>query len=76
MGFLLVYTRAVTKRLVEIDDDVLAAARVALGTATIKETVQRALQDAAATSLRRAFLERAVADGLADLRDPAVDAWR
>ena len=67
-----------TKRLVEIDDNVLAAARTALGTATIKETVQRALQDAAAASLRREFLERAVADGMADLRDPAVAAaaWR
>ena len=67
-----------TKRLVEIDDDILTAARAALGTPTIKETVQRALQDAAAATLRREFLARAVADGLADLRDPAVaaDAWR
>jgi Arc/MetJ family transcription regulator len=68
----------VTKRLVEIDDDVLEAARTALETRTIKDTVERALKDAAAAAARRAFLERAYADGLADLRDADVKAaaWR
>jgi Arc/MetJ family transcription regulator len=33
-----------TKRLVEIDDDLLAAARAQLGGTTIKETVKEALQ--------------------------------
>ena len=62
----------------EIDDDILAAARAALGTPTTKETVQRALQEAVAVKRRREFLERAVTHGLADLRDPqvAADAWR
>ena len=67
-----------TKRLVEIDDDVLSAARAALATGTIKDTVHRALADATAAALRREFLARAAADGLPDLRDPDVmaGAWR
>jgi Arc/MetJ family transcription regulator len=36
-----------TKRLVEIDDNLLAAARAQLGGATIKETVNEALQQIA-----------------------------
>lgn len=73
-----VYTPAMTKRLVDIDDDVLAAARTALDTNTIKDTVHRALTDAAAVALRRQFVARAAADGFPDLRDPAVmaAAWR
>lgn len=67
-----------TKRLVEIDDDVLAAARSALNTVTIKDTVNRALSEAAAAALRRQFVELLAADGLPDLRDPDVmaAAWR
>lgn len=73
-----VYPRRVTKRLVDIDDDALSAARAALGTATIKDTVNRALADAAAAAARRAFVERMEQDGLPDLRDPQVSAaaWR
>ncbi|MEO6204342.1 MAG: type II toxin-antitoxin system VapB family antitoxin [Mycobacteriales bacterium] len=67
-----------TKRLVEIDDDVLAAARTALGTGTLKETVNRALAEAVAAEARRAFLCRMSRDGLPDLGDPEVmaAAWR
>lgn len=36
-----------TKRLVEIDDEVLEAARSALGTSTIKATVEEALRQVA-----------------------------
>jgi Arc/MetJ family transcription regulator len=39
-----VYTASMTKRLVEIDDDLLAQARSAAGTDTIKATVETALQ--------------------------------
>lgn len=39
-----VYTQSMTKRLVEIDDDVLEVARAALGTATITATVNEALR--------------------------------
>jgi Arc/MetJ family transcription regulator len=72
------YTSVMTKRLVEIDDEVLAAARKALGADTIRATVHAALQEAASLALRRKFLERAAADGLPDLRDPEVLAgsWR
>lgn len=67
-----------TKRLVDIDDEVLDAARVALSTTTIKDTVNRALAESAAAALRRQFVERMAADGLPDLRDPDVmaGAWR
>lgn len=67
-----------TKRLVDIDDDVLAAARKALGTGTLKSTVNQALVDAAATAARRRFVERMTAHGLPDLDDPqvAASAWR
>lgn len=67
-----------TKRLVDIDDDVLAAARIALETSTIKDTVNRALAEAAAAALRRQFVARVAAGGLPDLGDPDVmaDAWR
>jgi len=40
----LIYIGKVTKRLVEIDDDILAAARAALGTPTIRATVEEALR--------------------------------
>jgi hypothetical protein len=49
-----VHPHPVTKRLVEIDDADLDAARVALSTSTIKETVGRGLREAAASAARRA----------------------
>ena len=36
-----------TKRLIDVDDDALDAARVQLGTVTIKDTINRALRAAA-----------------------------
>lgn len=67
-----------TKRLVDIDDATLAAAQQALQTRTIKETVDAALRTATELAARRRHLERFSADGLPDLRDPAVmdNAWR
>lgn len=68
----------VTKRLVEIDDADLDAARVALATATIKETVGRALREAAASAARRREVERLL-DGSAALLAGGEDrdrAWR
>jgi Arc/MetJ family transcription regulator len=41
----------VTKRLVEIDDDVLTKAQAELGTATIKDTVNEALRLASAARI-------------------------
>lgn len=62
-----------TKRLVDIDDDVLGAARAELGTTTLKETVNQALQQVAAG---RAEQVDAALDLLAgsDLSDRG-DAW-
>lgn len=65
------------KRLVDIDDDALDRARRVLGTGTMKDTVNRALQGVIDLDRRRRFLERAASDGL-DLDDSEVmdDAWR
>lgn len=67
-----------TKRLVDIDDELLTAARGALETSTIKETVNRALLDVTAATRRREFLIRLAAGGLPDLADSSVmgEAWR
>jgi Arc/MetJ family transcription regulator len=63
-----------TKRLIDVDDDALDAARARLGTRTIKDTVNEALRSAA--DQRTAQLARALsvlAD--ADLDDRSA-AWR
>lgn len=65
---------AVTKHLVDIDDDTLGAARAELGTTTLKDTVNAALRLAASSRDER--VARAL-DALAsaDLGD-REDAWR
>lgn len=66
------------KRLVDIDDEALDRARRVLGTGTMKDTVNRALQEVIDLDRRRRFLDRiGVSDGL-DLDDDEVmnDAWR
>lgn len=68
----------VTKRLIDIDDELLAKAREYLDTRTIKETVNRALDESVRLELRRRLLDRLTTmDGL-DLDDPKVmkGAWR
>ena len=68
----------VTKRLVDIDDADLDAARLALSTSTIKETVARALREAAASAARRREVERLL-DGSSALLAAGADrdrAWR
>ena len=49
----IVYTDIVSKHLVDIDDEVLSAARAQLGTATIKETVNAALRHVSRGRSRR-----------------------
>ena len=71
---IVVYTVAVAKHLIDLDEEALNAARAELGTATIKETVNEALQRATQDRGRR------VAEALdilanADL-DDRVEAWR
>lgn len=67
-----------TKRLVDIEDELVAAARAELGTRTLKETVHEALTLTLAVAARRREIERLTAGEPKDLRDPDVtaSAWR
>jgi Arc/MetJ family transcription regulator len=69
-----------TKRLVDIDDEVLEDARRSLGTLTIKDTVNTALAESVKAARRRAITKedlQRVGELLADLGDPEVmaKAW-
>jgi len=69
---------ALTKTLIDIDDELLAKAAEALGTTTKKDTVNAALAEVLRQRAATRFLESA-RDGLyADLLDPEVmkGAWR
>ena len=69
-----VYTGAVAKHLIDIDEGALGAARAELGTTTIKATVNEALRRA--TTLREREVAAAL-DVLANARlDDRADAWR
>jgi Arc/MetJ family transcription regulator len=64
----------VAKHLIDLDERALGAARVELGTTTIKDTVNEALRRA--TALRERQVAAAL-DVLADARlDDRSDAWR
>ncbi|MGZ4619471.1 MAG: DUF2191 domain-containing protein [Frankiaceae bacterium] len=67
-----------TKRLVDIEDELVAAARAELGTRTLKETVHEALTLTLTVAARRREIERLTAGEPKDLRDPDVtaSAWR
>lgn len=70
-----------SKRLVDIDDDMLEQARRVLGTLTIKDTVNTALEDAVRAAARRQRVDgdalRRFAEATQDLGDPEVmaGAW-
>ncbi len=68
----------VAKTLIEIDDEYLAAAQQALGTATKKDTVNAALREVTALAARRRDLQRLTSHGLPDLEDQDVmqAAWQ
>lgn len=69
-----IYTGRVTKRLIDVDDVALDAARAELGTRTIKDTVNEALRRAAAA--RQSKLDQAL-DVLASAElDDRSTAWR
>jgi Arc/MetJ family transcription regulator len=73
-GSRVVYIDRVTKRLVDIDDNALRAAQARLGTATIKDTVNRALHEASGE--HRALARRRL-DALAEADLASRDAaWR
>ena len=63
-----------TKTLIEIDDEYLAAAQQALGTTTKKDTVNAALREVTALAARRRDLHRLTSGGLPDLEDKNVSA--
>jgi len=67
----------VTKRLIDVDDDKLAAVRALLGTRTLKATVDEALSEVLALDQRRRTLlaERGVDEAM--LADPPARraAW-
>ena len=67
-----------TKTLIEIDDEYLAAAQQALGTTTKKDTVNAALREVTALAARRRDLHRLISGGLPDLEDEDVmrAAWQ
>lgn len=73
-----IYTVGMVKRLVDIDGDALDRAQRILGAATMKDTVNRALQEVIDLDRRRRFLDRIVASEGLDLDDGGVmdDAWR
>jgi Arc/MetJ family transcription regulator len=62
------------KHLVDIDEDALSAAQAELGTTTIKETVNRALEQATSSRHRRVTSALDVL-AAADLTDRS-EAWR
>ena len=69
-----------TKRLVDIDDEVLEKARLALGTTTLKDTVNESLRAAVQASRRRALTPEDIAafvEATEDLRNPEImaKAW-
>ena len=66
------------KTLIDVDEEMLAAAKDALGTSTKKDTVNAALRAVAALAARRRDLQRLVSGGLPDLADDQVmaSAWQ
>jgi Arc/MetJ family transcription regulator len=71
-----------TKRFIDVDDDILEAARRVLGTLTIKDTVNSALRESVQAAERRQRADAAALQRFAaasrDLLDEGVmaDAWR
>jgi Arc/MetJ family transcription regulator len=68
----------VPKRLIDLDDELLAAARRELNTTGIADTVRTALQQAVAKSARARQIEWLEGGGLAGLadRNERDDVWR
>jgi Arc/MetJ family transcription regulator len=68
----------VTKRLIDLDDELLAEAQRELHTTGISDTVRQALRQATAAAARARQLDWLTDGGLAELADPAVRAkvWR
>jgi Arc/MetJ family transcription regulator len=67
-----------TKRLVDIDDELLAQATELLGASTMKEAVNGALEEVVLLAHRRRHADRLASMKGLDLDDPVVmsAAWR
>lgn len=67
-----------TKRLIELDDELLAAAQKELNTSGVSDTVRLALQQAAALSARARQVEWLRGGGLEDMAsaDQRDAVWR
>jgi Arc/MetJ family transcription regulator len=68
----------VTKRLIDLDDDLLEAAQRELGTSGVSDTVRVALRQAAAAAARARQVEWLAEGGLAELAQSQSRAavWR
>ncbi len=67
-----------TKRLIDLDDDLLAAAQKELKTSGVSDTVRMALQQAAAASARARQIAWLKTGGMGEMADPGQrgDVWR
>ena len=68
----------VTKRLIDLDDELLASAQRELNTTGVSDTVRAALQQAASAAARARQLTWLREGGLEALADPTqrADVWR
>jgi Arc/MetJ family transcription regulator len=68
----------VTKRLIDIDDELLDGAARELGTSGVSDTVRSALRQAASVAARARQVAWLTDDGLAELAEPEQRAavWR
>jgi Arc/MetJ family transcription regulator len=66
------------KRLIDLDDELLAAAQRELSTTGVSDTVRTALQQVAATSARARQIEWLEQGGLESMADPEErgEVWR
>ncbi|PYE19481.1 hypothetical protein DFR67_103394 [Williamsia limnetica] len=67
-----------TKRLIDLDDDLLASAQLELGTSGVSDTVRAALRHAAAMSARAREIEWLSQGGLESMADRNLrdQVWR
>ncbi|MFJ4652826.1 DUF2191 domain-containing protein [Nocardia sp. NPDC088792] len=67
-----------TKRLIEIDDELLEAAQRELGTSGVSDTVRVALRNASAMGARAREIEWLTGGGLESMQDPEQrgEVWR
>ena len=72
------YTGPMSKHLVDIDNDLLAEATSILGASTMKEAVNRSLEEVVLAARRRSHADRLGAMAGLDLDDASVmsGAWR